>query len=121
MVTTVLARLTGENTDGGVNWYDKGTEWAMKNGISDGTNPTGNITREQIAAMLYRFAGSPAVSGTMGFADADQVSDYAKDAMLWAVQNGILNGIGNNLAAPQSSAERAQGAAMMARYIKNVG
>ena len=121
MVTTVLARLAGENTDGGVNWYDKGTEWAMKNGISDGTNPTGNITREQIAAMLYRFAGSPAVGGTLGFADVDQISDYANEAMLWAVQNGILNGIGNNLAAPQSTAERAQVAAMMARYIKNVG
>lgn len=121
MVTTVLARLAGEETDGGANWYDKGTEWAVKNGVSDGTNPTGNITREQIAAMLYRFAGSPAVSGELSFTDADQVSDYAKDALLWAVQNGILNGIGNNLAAPQSSAERAQVAAMMARYIKNVG
>ena len=121
MVNTVLARLAGEDTNGGANWYDKGTEWAKKNGITDGANPTANITREQLAAMLYRFAGSPAVSGELSFADADQISGYAKDALLWAVQNGILNGIGNNLIAPKNSAERAQVAAMMARYLKNVG
>ena len=109
MVNTVLARLAGEDTNGGANWYDKGTEWAKKNGITDGTNPTANVTREQLAAMLYRFAGSPAVSG------------YAKDALLWAVQNGILNGIGDNLVAPKNSAERAQVAAMMARYLRNMG
>ena len=121
MVNTVLARLAGEDTNGGANWYDKGTEWAKKNGITDGANPTANITREQLAAMLYRFAGSPAVSGELSFADADQISGYAKDALLWAVQNGILNGTGNNLVAPKNSAERAQVAAMMARYLKNVG
>ena len=121
MVNTVLARLAGEDTAGGANWYDKGTEWAKKNGITDGTNPTANVTREQLAAMLYRFAGSPAVSGELSFADADRVSGYAKDALLWAVQNGILNGTGNNLVAPKNSAERAQVAAMMARYLKNVG
>ena len=121
MVNTVLARLAGEDTNSGANWYDKGTEWAKKNGITDGTNPTANVTREQLAAMLYRFAGSPAVSGELSFADADQISGYAKDALLWAVQNGILNGTGNNLVAPKNSAERAQVAAMMARYLKNVG
>ena len=121
MVNTVLARLAGEDTNGGANWYDKGTEWAKKNGITDGTTPTANVTREQLAAMLYRFAGSPAVSGELSFADADRVSGYAKDALLWAVQNGILNGIGNNLVAPTAGAERAQVAAMMARYLKNVG
>lgn len=121
MVNTVLARLAGEDTTGGANWYDKGTEWAKKNGITDGTNPTANVTREQLAAMLYRFAGSPEVSGELSFADADQISGYAKDALLWAVQNGILNGTGNNLVAPKNSAERAQVAAMMARYLKNVG
>ena len=121
MVNTVLARLSGENTEGGANWYDKGNEWAVANGVSDGANPTANVTREQLATMLYRFAGSPEVSGELGFSDADQISGYAKDALLWAVQNGILNGIGNNLVAPTAGAERAQVAAMMARYLKNVG
>ena len=55
MVNTVLARLSGENTEGGANWYDKGNEWAVANGVSDGANPTANVTREQLAAMLARY------------------------------------------------------------------
>ena len=122
MVNTVLARLAGVDTttDGGSKWYEAGTAWAKDNGISDGTNPTANVTREQLAAMLYRFAGSPEVSGELSFADADHVSGYAKDALLWAVQNGIMNGVGNNCVAPSANAERAQVAAMMARYLKNL-
>ena len=122
MVNTVLARLAGVDTttSGGSKWYEAGTAWAKDNGISDGTNPTANVTREQLAAMLYRFAGSPEVSGELSFADADQISGYAKNALLWAVQNGILNGVGDNRVAPKNSAERAQVAAMMARYLKNL-
>ena len=71
--------------------------------------------------MLYRFSGTPDVSGSLLFNDAHEVSGYAENALLWAVQNGILNGIGNNLVAPTAGAERAQVAAMMARYLKNVG
>lgn len=123
MVNTVLARLAGVDTTpkNGQKWYEVGTEWAKANGITDGTNPEASVTREQLAAMLYRFACSPAVNGELSFVDADQISGYAKDALLWAVQNGILNGIGNNLVAPTAGAERAQVAAMMARYLKNVG
>ena len=121
MVNTVLARLSGENTEGGKIWYAKGTAWAVANGVSDGTNPTGNVTREQLATLLYRYAGSPAVTGTLNFADASSVSGYAQSAMLWAVQNGILNGVGGNRIAPNNSAERAQVAVMLARYIKQVG
>ena len=73
MVNTVLARLAGANTEGGAKWYDKGTEWAVQRGISDGTNPTAPVTREQLAAMLYRFAGAPAVSGALNFNDANAV------------------------------------------------
>ena len=121
MVNTVLARLAGANTEGGAKWYDKGTEWARTNGISDGTNPTAPVTREQLAAMLYRFAGAPAVSGALNFNDANAVSEYARSALLWATQNGILNGVGGNLAAPAALAERAQVAAMLARYLRSVG
>lgn len=121
MVNTVLARLAGANTEGGAKWYDKGTEWARANGISDGTNPTAPVTREQLAAMLYRFAGAPAVSGALNFNDANAVSEYARSALLWATQNGILNGVGGNLAAPAALAERAQVAAMLARYLRSAG
>ena len=121
MVNTVLARLAGANTEGGANWYDKGTEWARANGISDGTNPTAPVTREQLAAMLYRFAGAPAVSGALSFNDANAVSEYARSALLWATQNGILNGVGGDLAAPAARAERAQVAAMLARYLRSAG
>ena len=121
MVNTVLARLAGANTEGGAKWYDKGTEWAVQRGISDGTNPTAPVTREQLAAMLYRFAGAPAVSGALNFNDANAVSEYARSALLWATQNGILNGVGGDLAAPAALAERAQVAAMLARYLRSAG
>lgn len=121
MLNTVLARLAGVDTTPniGQKWYEVGTDWAKKNGISDGTNPNGEITREQLAAMLYRFAGSPQVSGNMSFVDASVVSDYAKDSILWAEQNGILSGYGNNLAAPKADAQRAEVAAMLANYLQN--
>ena len=121
MVNTVLARLAGVDTtpNAGQKWYEVGTEWAKSRGITDGTNPEASVTREQLATLLYRFYGTPAVSGTLSFTDARAVSDYAQNALLWATQNGILNGVGNNRVAPGADAQRAQVAAMMARYLKN--
>ena len=121
MVNTVLARLAGIDTTpkNGQKWYEVGTEWAKSKGITDGTNPEASVTREQLATLLYRFYGSPAISGTLRFADAGAVSAYAQDALLWATQNGIMNGVGNNCVAPSADAQRAQVAAMMARYLKN--
>ena len=118
MVVTVIARLAGENTDGGANWYDKGCAWAVANGVSDGTNPNGSITREQLAAMLYRYCGSPAASGSLSaYADAASVSAFGSDAMQWCVNNGIINGM-DGLLNPQGQATRAQVSAMFARYIR---
>lgn len=121
MVNTVLARLAGVDTTPGQGqaWYEVGTDWAKKNGISDGTNPTAPVTREQLATLLYRYAGSPSVSGTLHAADAASVSDYAEDALLWANQNGIVNGVDSNTIAPKDNAQRAQVAAMLARYLQN--
>ena len=121
MVNTVLARLAGVDTtpSQGQAWYEVGTDWAKKNGISDGTNPTAPVTREQLATLLYRYAGSPSVNGTLHAADAASVSDYAEDALLWANQNGIVNGVGSNTIAPKDNAQRAQVAAMLARYLQN--
>lgn len=117
MVSTVLARLAGADTAGGETWYAKGTVWAVENGISDGTNPEQPVTREQLAAMLYRYAGSPAVSGELGFDDADSISAWARDAVRWCVDNGILNGVGGNRMTPQDLARRGQVAAMLMRFL----
>ena len=78
MLMTVLARYAGEDTTGGVTWYEKGMNWAKANGVSDGTNPEVNITREQLVTMLYRYAGSPKANGSLdSFSDAASVSSYA--------------------------------------------
>ena len=118
MVNTVLARLAGADTTGGETWYTKGTAWAVENGISDGTAPEQPVTREQLAAMLYRYAGSPAVSGELGFDDADSISAWARDAVRWCVDNGILNGVGGNRMTPQDLARRGQVAAMLMRFLQ---
>ena len=118
MIVTVLARLEGVDTTTGSTWYEAGQQWAMEQGISDGTNMLGSLTREQLAAMLYRYAGSPAVNGTItGFDDAASVSSWAMDAMTWAVQNGILAGSNGNLN-PQGNATRAEVATMLMRFIE---
>ena len=102
MIVTVLSRLEGVDTTKGSTWYEAGRQWSMENGISDGTNMEGSLTREQLATMLYRYAGSPAVSGTItGFVDAASVSDWALDAMSWAVENGIITGSNGKLTPPE--------------------
>ena len=119
MLMTVLARLDGTDTSG--NAYAKGMEWAIRNGVSNGSDPEGKITREQLATMLWRYAGSPSVSGRMtGFADADQISGYAEDAMLWATKAGIIGGKGNGQLDPKGYATRAEVAAMLMRYCNTL-
>ena len=116
MVWTVLARMAGEDTDGGATWYSKAQIWAMETGLSDGTKPMESITREQLAAMLYRFEGSPKVSGNLSaYPDGNTVSDWAADAMVWATETGLINGI-NGYLKPQSGATRAQLATMLMRF-----
>lgn len=119
MMATVLARYDGADTTGGENWYDKGVEWAKENEISDGTNPTGKLTREEMAVMLYRYAGSPDADGELDFPDAGDVSDYAAAAMRWAVENGLINGMDGKLN-PKGFATRAQLAAILMRFCQNV-
>lgn len=117
MLMTVLASMNGVDTTGGSTWYAKGMEWAKANGVSDGTNPNGAITREQLALMLYRDAGSPEVDDLkLIFSDANKVSSWASDAVTWAVVNGILSGKGNNTLDPQGSASRAEVAQMLYTY-----
>lgn len=119
MVWTVLARMDGENTEGGSAWYSKARTWAMENGVSDGAAPEAAITREQLATMLYRYCGSPAVSGSLsGYADGSSVSDWAEDAMLWAIEQGLIEGVGDNKLAPAADTTRAQLAQILMRFDK---
>lgn len=119
MIWTVLARFDGaDTTQTGANWYQAGLDWAVANGISDGSNPNGAMTREQLVTMLYRYAGSPATSGNLSaFNDAAQVSSYAVDAMTWATENGILNGDGAGSVTPKGQASRVQVAQIMQNFI----
>ena len=122
MLWTVLARLDGQDTAGGSVWYEKGMSWAMTKGISDGSNPNGSITREQLASMLYRYVGSPAAAGDLSaFSDAASVSEYAQTAMQWAVSNGILSGKGNGILDPKGNATRAEVAQMLMNFCNTTG
>ena len=115
---TVLARYAGEDTTGGATWYEKGMEWAKTNGVSDGTNPNANITREQLVTMLYRYADSPAADSSLTvFADNATVSPYAVSAMQWAAANGIVNGSHGRLN-PQNNSTRAEVAAILMRFCE---
>ena len=105
------------DTTTGDTWYEAGMAWAVDNGISDCTNPMGAVTREQLALMLYRYSDASKTDGTLsGFADASSVSDWAFDAMVWAVENGLINGVNGNLNS-QGTASRAEVAAMFTRFI----
>ena len=124
MIVTILARLEGVKTSG-TPWYAAGQIWAMDNGVSDGTAMERSITREQLAAMLYRYAklcgydvtAKPASLQT--FADYDSVSAYARDAMAWCVESGLIRGTAGRLA-PRENASRAQVAAILTRFAQKI-
>ena len=124
MIVTILARMEGVNTSGGATWYTAGRAWAMENGISDGTNMEGKITREQLAAMLYRYAKMKgydvsASASLSGYTDASSVSGWAKEAMQWAVGSGLIQG-SNNALTPQANASRAQIATILMRFAQSI-
>lgn len=125
MLMTVLARHAGEDTTGGSVWYEKGMNWAKANGVSDGTNPQVNITREQLAVMLYRYAQNKKydVSGAKsldGYTDAQSVSSYAVPALQWANAAGVVTGKSGSKLDPKGYATRAEVAAMLMRFCENV-
>lgn len=123
MIVTILARVEGVNTNG-TPWYAAGQKWAMDNGISDGTNMPGVITREQLATILYRYAKQKGYdvsksAALTAFSDADKVSGYAAEAMQWAVAEGLLQGSNGKLN-PQGSATRAQVATILMRFMEKI-
>ena len=126
MIVTVLARLDGVDTTTGGAWYEAGAQWAMSNGISDGSGLDQNLTREQLAVMLYRYAqykGYDVSAGEdaniLSYADAFDVSEYAIPAMQWACGAGVISGKDGALD-PAGSATRAEVAAMLMRFCQFV-
>ena len=131
MIVTVLYREAGspavEEASGfsdvpAGEWYSDAVAWAEDNGVVNGVgdgkfDPMGNVTREQIATILWRYEGTPAAEADLtSFGDAASISDYALEAMTWAVSEGILNGDNGNLK-PTASATRAEFACMIMRYL----
>ena len=106
-------------------WFYSPVLWANQNEIINGTSPTTfepleNISRQDLALMLYRYAGKPAVTGDLdGFTDADQVGDWAEEAMAWAVAEGIVQGDTPTTLNPTGTATRAEAAAMLQRFLEN--
>jgi hypothetical protein len=117
-VITVLARAAGVDTTIGETWYSEAVAWAMATGLSDGTNLDVGVTREQLATLLWRFAGRPLVFGDVPFPDAGKISDWAADAAVWAVSKGIIVGA-DGLFNPQGYASRIEIAIMIERYVKS--
>ena len=109
-------------------FYTEAVLWAASQDIVEGNGdgtfkPEAAITREQLAAILYRYDGEQAVAEDVlsAFSDAGKVSNFAKEAMNWAVANGLINGIGNGASAtlsPTASASRAQFATILMRYCQ---
>ena len=123
MIVTVLARLDGVDTTTGGAWYEAGAQWAMSNGISDGSGLDQNLTREQLATMLYRYAQYKGCDVSVGentnilsYSDVSSVSGYAMDAMQWACGAGIIGGK-DGLLDPAGNATRAEVATMLMRFV----
>ena len=127
MVWAILARVDGETVTG-TNWIETAREWAMAEGVSDGENASGYVTREQLATMLYRYAVYKGYDVSIGedtnilsYADFADLSEYAIPAMQWACGAGIVNGTSESTLAPQGEATRAQVAAMLMRFVEAIG
>lgn len=130
MLATVLHRLAGQPTLGQNQfvdipedaYYKNAVAWASQMNLVSGVGeghfaPDSNITREQLAVILYKFAGSPAVSASdMTFKDSGAISEWANDAVAWAVQEGFLSGMSDGTLAPAGQATRAQVATILMRF-----
>ena len=124
MVWAILTRIDGETVTGAA-WADTARAWAMAEGVSDGTDPNGLVTREQFATMLYRYAVAKGYDVSIGestnilsYADFASISEYAIPAMQWACGSGIVTGVTESTLAPQGTATRAQCAAMLMRFVE---
>lgn len=122
MLLTILARYDGVRTEKGETWYEAGCDWAANNGISDGKNPEQAISREEFAAVLYRYAAYLgkdllASADLTAYLDAGEVSAEALPAMQWAVGEAIVKGADFRLN-PQNGTTRAEACAMLHRFFR---
>ena len=116
MFWAVLGRIDGA-TITGANWVETARSWAMAEGVSDGTNPNDYVTREMMVTMLWRYAGEPASEESLSaYTDAASVSDWAAEAMSWALETGVIEGVTATTLQPQGTATRAQCATIFMRY-----
>lgn len=115
-VWMILARMNGYTPDS----MAAARDWAMSTGVSDGSNPDDPVTRQQLVTLLWRAAGEPSgdLSVLEKYPDAGSVSAYAKEAMAWAIECGIINGTTQGTLNPMGNADRAQMAAILYRWIK---
>ena len=111
---TILARQNDADLSGGANWYEKAQLWSKDKGISDGSNPSATITRAQMVTMLWRTMGQPAAGGAANFNDVPANSYYAQ-AVAWAVEGGITQGVGGDRFDPNGTCTRAQIATFLYR------
>ena len=133
MLATVLYRAAGSPAVSGTAdfldvragaYYANAAAWASANGIVTGYGnglfgSNDPVTREQIAAILWRYQGSPAVTGTADFTDRNAISAYAAPAAAWAKENGIVNGLSDGRFAPKSNATRAQVAVILRNLLSS--
>ena len=114
---TILARQNDADLTGGSIWYEKAQNWAKDNGVSGGANPNAAINRAQMVTMLWRAMGQPAAASGASFADVPADSYYAQ-AVAWAIENGITDGVGNGNFDPDAACTRGQIATFLYRYMK---
>lgn len=138
MIVTILHRLEGSpaaeasgfaDVESGA-WYQEAVDWAAANGIVNGTSqttfaPTSPITREQMAAILYRYAAYKGydvsqLADLNRFSDSSAVSTYAADALAWSNAAGLITGVTDTSLSPQGSAVRAQAATILMRFCENI-
>lgn len=118
MFWAVLGRMDGQ-TITGTNWVEQARNWAMREGVSDGTNPNDYVTREQMVTMLWRYAGEKNGSANLNrYTDSGSVSGYAVEAMRWAIGNGVIQGVTSTTLAPKANATRAECATIFMRFDK---
>lgn len=121
MTVTILSRFEDEIPTVPGAWYESARVWGMDNGICDGTRMEDDVTREELATMLWRYAkfrdlDVSAVGELSAFRDADEISGYADEAMVWAVGSGIVGGKGEGILDPGGNGTRAEFAAMVNRF-----